>query len=292
MHYYLTNCVVGALAWRDTKILRERVCKDERLIQEVYDRLADSRSREILISRLSLSLTGEKYSALIDYLNDFSDAVIENVNLYGNSIYSPKARPEFEYYFKQDFYNINPYEVYVDVGAEDGNTIAPFLKRTHDLGVKNYSVYGFEPDPAAYSLLYDRYGSTENIHLSEYGVGDSDKTIGFIQSEHNLSNTTCGRVNKESEFKIKLVSLDSFFKEKSYSLIKLDPGGNIIPEILRGGKNTIIKYKPKMIVGAYHEIENFYLIPLQILALNNEYKIYLRHLAFHANETHAFGILE
>ncbi|AKD24936.1 hypothetical protein CL55_00006030 [Polynucleobacter duraquae] len=292
VHYYLTNCVVSCLAWRDTEILRQRVSKDEKLIQEVYDRLADSKSREILISRLALSLTGERYSALINYLNEFSDAVIENVNLYGDSIYTPKARPEFEYYFKQDFYNINPNEIYVDVGAEDGNTITPFLECTHDLGIRDYFVYGFEPDPAAYDLLYDKYGSAKNIHLSEYGVGESDKTIGFMPSEYRLSSRICGQVIEESEIKIKLISLDSFFENKSYSLIKLDPGGNVIPEILRGGRNTIIKYKPKMVVGAYHEIENFYLIPLQIWGLNNEYKIYLRHLAFHANETHAFGILE
>jgi hypothetical protein len=59
---------------------------------------------------------------------------------------------------------------------------------------------------------------------------------------------------------------------------------------LKGGATTINKYMPKIIAGAYHKIENLYLIPNFIWSINSEYKIYLRHLAYHANETHAFAI--
>lgn len=80
-------------------------------------------------------------------------------------------------------------------------------------------------------------------------------------------------------------------RDIKYDLIKIDPGGNIIIGILRGAKESINKYNPKIIAGAYHAIENLYMIPNEILKINPEYKVYLRHLAFHANETHAYGVL-
>ena len=157
--------------------------------------------------------------------------------------------------------------------------------------IKETQVYGFEPDPEVFSLLKRNLIKFKNISLLELAVGESDRLVGFLPSKINLSSRGCGVVEDNSNYKIKMISLDKFFENSAYSFLKIDPGGNIIFDILNGAHASINKFKPKIIAGAYHEIENLYKIPYKLMKINRKYKVYLRHLAFHANETHAFAII-
>jgi len=99
----------------------------------------------------------------------------------------------------------------------------------------------------------------------------------------------CGTLSESGEVEIPCISIDDFFSTREApTLIKLDPGGDIIPGIIKGAEETIIKSRPKIIAGAYHSVESIYRVPEILLRKN--YKVYLRHLAYHANETHAFAI--
>jgi len=287
---YLVNCVVGCLAWEDKTSLRTKILSDSDLINEAYIKLADDKSREIFISRIALALDGERYGPLTHFLNSFSDTVIENRSKYKNSIYAPRPLPEFKYYFNQSFLDLIDLETYVDVGAEDGNTIIPFIERMYDLN-KNYSkIFGFEPDPVVYPILKRTLGNLSNVTLLEKAIDEFEGKIGFVPSEMILQSRRCGYVKNDAENSAVATTLDSYFQFEKYTLIKIDPTGESIKRALKGGSRTIKKYKPKIIAGTYHSIENFYVIPNLIWSLNPEYKVYLRHLAFHANETHAFGI--
>ena len=42
-----------------------------------------------------------------------------------------------------------------------------------------------------------------------------------------------------------------------------------------GGKNTI-KNKPKMQIACYHRSEDLFKIPIQVLKIRSDYKIYMR----------------
>jgi FkbM family methyltransferase len=290
---YLTNCFIGSLAWENTTHMKSKILRDATLINETYIKLADNKSKELFVSRIALAIAGERYGPLTHFLNRFSDTVIENNIKFKNSYYGPKPMPEFKYYFNQPFLNLNDDEVYVDIGAEDGNTIIPFIERMYDLN-KGYSkIFGFEPDPVVFPLLKRALGNLTAVTLLETAVGETDEKIGFNPSETQPHSRKCGYiVNNDANYFVPCLSLDSYFKNQKYTLVKFDPHGESIIKSLRGGVNTIRKYKPKIIAGTYHSIENFYLIPNIIWEINSEYQIFLRHLAFHANETHAFAILD
>ena len=46
---------------------------------------------------------------------------------------------------------------------------------------------------------------------------------------------------------------------------------------LAGAAETIRKFKPKLLVAAYHRTEDLFAIPAQVLALRPDYRVYLRH---------------
>jgi FkbM family methyltransferase len=285
---YITNCFISALAWKDKCKLKEIIFRDSETINKFYNKLEDKLSQDIFIHRIALAINGERYGPLTYFLNKYSDTVVENRLKFNNSIYLT-PRPEFQYYFNQDFFQLDQNEIYVDVGAEDGNTIVPFINRMYDLKLKYSKIYAFEPDPSSFKLLYERLSSVNDLTLHEIGLSDSEGEVGFQPSSTILGSRKCGSFGSESSnFSVQTTTLDKFFKSQPYTFVKIDPSGEAIFKILKGGSVTINKYKPKIIAGAYHEIENFYRIPLLILDICPDYKIYLRHLAFHANETHVF----
>jgi FkbM family methyltransferase len=224
-HNYLINCIVGTLAWFDKSKMRSTILEDEAIISATYLKLADEKSKNIFIARIALALDGERYGPLNYFLNEFSDTVIENRDIYGDSYYAPRPLPEFKYYFNQKFLHLTDGEVYVDVGAEDGNTIIPFIQRMIDLK-KNYSeIYAFEPDPIVFQILKRALENQPAITLFQEATGDVDGLIGFTPSVLNLQSRLCGTVNDDSDYFVNSVTLDELFNRKKYTLIKIDPSG-------------------------------------------------------------------
>jgi hypothetical protein len=44
-----------------------------------------------------------------------------------------------------------------------------------------------------------------------------------------------------------------------------------------GATETLIKHKPKLQLAAYHRSEDLIVLPLSVLKINPEYKLYMRH---------------
>ena len=84
-----------------------------------------------------------------------------------------------EQYFPEDIFKVKNTEVFVDIGAFDGDTLKIFLKKSKQ-NFKHY--YAYEPDPFGYNkfkenqkkLLEDIY---HKITIEPIGVGNKKEKI-------------------------------------------------------------------------------------------------------------------
>ena len=49
------------------------------------------------------------------------------------------------------------------------------------------------------------------------------------------------------------------------------------PDLLLGAKNTIRRYRPKLMISAYHQADHLFEIPELIRAMVPDYKLYVRN---------------
>lgn len=61
-------------------------------------------------------------------------------------------------------------------------------------------------------------------------------------------------------------------------------------EALKGARNTILKYKPKLAICIYHKNEDIWEIPYFIKNLVPEYRIYIRHYSNWILETVLYAV--
>ena len=76
---------------------------------------------------------------------------------------------------------------------------------------------------------------------------------------------------------IEAVTIDSLQFSPTY--IKMDVEGEEVAAI-KGGKETISKNKPKMLISAYHRTDDFITIPKAVFDIRADYKIYIRHFKY------------
>ena len=79
-------------------------------------------------------------------------------------------------------------------------------------------------------------------------------------------------------------------KEKA-TFIKMDIEGSEL-EALKGAKNQIMNYSPRLAICVYHKREDLITIPQYIKKLVPEYKLYLRAHFPYASELVIYGIYE
>jgi FkbM family methyltransferase len=126
-----------------------------------------------------------------------------------------------------------------------------------------------EPDYKTYQKLIKNCENLKNFTGVNAAITDFDGEIGF--------SSLAGRQSAVGgENMIKSLSLPSLSKGSEPTFIKIDAEGCEL-EILKGGKEFLKKFKPKMNVAAYHKSEDIFKLPILINSINPEYKIHLRH---------------
>ena len=161
---------------------------------------------------------------------------------------------------------LNDNETYVDLGAYRGDTVSEFLSQVEGFN----KIYAVEPDIKNFSKLFNAYGGIANCinAAASDRVGQTNFSIERGRSSH-ISNS--GKT-------VATVSVDSIL-DNGATFIKLDVEGNEIPAV-NGAKNTIENYKPKLCVSAYHRFGDIIKIPMHILSMRPDYKMYLRHFPY------------
>lgn len=216
------------------------VKKNEEKFDFVYSRLADDESRRVYLDIINFKISGK-----IKYL---FDSFCDKENIY------------------RDILKLKSNETIIDLGAYDGDTIREFTDFTSG---RYKHIYALEPDAKNYKKLIKNTADMKNITAFNMGAWDKRDILIFDKK--------AGRNSKLSSegIPVEVTDIDSLIDD-NITMIKMDIEGAEL-HALEGAKKIIEKNKPKLYVCAYHRNEDLFSLPIKILQLNENYKIYFRH---------------
>lgn len=158
-----------------------------------------------------------------------------------------------EYFWTGNFKYGNS-EIFVDIGAYNGDTIESFIDCCKKAGIDYEKIYAFELDEKIFEQLNEYVNQKKYNDIEIYHVGIAEKT----DEDHGM------------------LSLDDFLKGRRISLIKMDIEGYEWGA-LQGSRESIQKWKPQIAICLYHLLEDLWRIPKYVKSLSVGYKLYLRH---------------
>jgi len=197
-----------------------------------------------------------------------SKAVYENIisfKLTGDMIFLLSCETTRKEAYK-NILKLSDDEIYMDLGAFNGDTVSEFLGN-----VSSYrKIYAAEPDIKNFTKLLNNTQHLGNTQCLNVCISDNCGEITF--SKHGGRN---GNADKNGNT-VKCMTVDSILGNNDVTYIKFDVEG-LEKEAINGAKNTIKRCKPKMLVSCYHRSEDIFAIPLQIMSIRDDYKVFIRH---------------
>ncbi len=170
-------------------------------------------------------------------------------------------------------------DIVLDAGLFDSTVLRRFALAVGPQG----HVYGFEPEPANFASVQHsvrKYGDPGNITLINKGLFSRRGNMHISAQGPSgtlLSEACCDASPCE------VVDVDSFVEEYSLprvDLIKMDIEGAELAA-LGGAENTILRWKPKLHICAYHHIEDIIDIPQFVKKLVPEYQLhFMAHVPY------------
>lgn len=218
--------------------------------------------------RKQLLELGAREETLINY-KDFSSSVLE-----------------WDLYFDPDIIRLHENEVFVDAGALNLDTSLRFMEECQSSHVQNYKIHAFEPDGASYGRCREMLKTMPDAAIALYqaGLWSEDTTLYFEETGNAAS-----RIAKDQTgTSIKAVALDNCVSEP-VTFIKMDIEGAEL-EALKGSREIIKKYRPRLAISAYHKKEDLVELPFYIKELVPEYKLYIRHYSNAGVETVLYAV--
>lgn len=181
---------------------------------------------------------------------------------------------------------------FVDCGAFVGDTVESIIKYSMAIFQK---IYAFEPTERAFTALQKRGAFLTDIWaLAEGQIVYEQKAVGrehafltFRENTADLSTTSISTNSDAGESNVEVVALDEYFagqKAQNVVFIKADIEGSEW-DMLHGAAETIRRCKPLMAICLYHNIYDFFRIPLYLKELVPEYKFHIRHHSTRDEET-------
>jgi FkbM family methyltransferase len=210
----------------------------------LYRELGDYRSKKVLYGILRCWITFEFEEKNKIKENNFSD------------------------YYDFDLISCSEEEVFVDLGAFNGDSARSFID-----SFGNYKrIYCYEITPATAEKLRENLSGYENIICRNVGVGRQAGVMYLAQPDMVDS---ANRLNKQDGFEVEVVTLDEDIKEP-VSFIKMDIEGSEM-DAIEGARRHIVEEHPKLAVCTYHNNHHIWEVPRRLKELNPDYKLYMRY---------------
>ncbi len=211
------------------------------------------------------------------------------LNIWASNVFSYKEIKTDHQYFEKGIVNIKHDEVFVDVGAFDGDSFEEFILNAPN-GFEKYIAFELNPNNAKVfreKLLKFDEKIAEKVTIIEKGVSNVNAEI-FLGNDTNSSKISDD--NMDNSIKGEIVRIDDVLDEK-ITFLKMDIEGAEL-DALEGSKELIKKYKPTLAICVYHHPSHIWEVPNYIKSLVPGYKIYIRHYTDTDNETVCYAIHE
>ncbi len=221
-------------------------------VEKAFELLADDKSREVFVRMINYKIHRDRQEIL---------GIVDS-----------------EQYFDSDVMPINDSEVFVDLGAFNGDTIRAFLQKTQ---AKYDKIIALEPSKRNYDELLKTTESMRNVLCFNNGAWSENTELLF-----EVPDSKNSYVSDRGTERISVVKLDDVLEKNGAipTLIKADIEG-AEKEAIIGMRRTISMNTPKLALCVYHDTEDIFEIPLMINAINSGYDFYLRQYAPSSIET-------
>lgn len=164
----------------------------------------------------------------------------------------------------------------VDCGAYTGDTAEMYMRRLNN----KCRVHAIEPYSKSFKNLQERIVNNsweENVIAYHCAVGNKvDRTIIKYNQDDFAMAINLSNVEGEENQEVSIETLDHLFENQDISYIKFDIEGQE-KNALIGAKKLIQNRHPRLMVSAYHKIEDFWELPEVIWSINENYRIYVGH---------------
>ena len=189
--------------------------------------------------------------------------------------YPKKVKSIFKDYWEPDIFPNNIGDVFVDVGAYVGDSIAEYL----NMYGPNYNrIYAYEISPDICDTMRANVEKWKlhNIIIRNKGTGSHTGEM-FLSRSVNDASANQLTSDESSGQRIELVTLDKDILEP-ITFLKMDIEGAEYDTLL-GCKNIISSQSPppKLAICVYHGYDDLWRIPFLLNSMNPNYEFYLRH---------------
>jgi len=258
--------------------------KYSKLAEDINDKFLDEKSKKLLWAIVVQTIFWDDIGVFRLFMSSFS----EPIRNFGTRPFAEYG-PENYFYFNNEIFKLADDEVYVDIGAFDGDSINEFISSNKIKNLSYRKIIAFEPDHINYAKLRNNISCSEKIVLRNLGVSNKTGEARFLSSVFS-SSPTSSTISTEGDIEVQLVALDDFLNEDKISLIKMDPPGeNLSVNILTGATRTIFKHRPKIIIGI-HSLQELYDLGNKVTNSFPFYNLYLRQNSWGAGEVDLYLI--
>lgn len=212
-------------------------CAHREQLEQAYDLLSDERSRAVFAATVNFKLSGK-----LHWLREYTDS----------------RSVAFERYVKP-----HTQEHFVDLGAYNGDTIRELLEYTEG----SYAcITALEPDKKTFKKLkkYVEQAQLNNIRIINAGAWDTpgEMLFGGKAGRNSALTPVMNQVSHDKRtVTVPVESVDHVLDGAPCTLLKLDVEGAEY-HALQGARRTIQKYRPRILLSAYHRSEDIYELPL------------------------------
>lgn len=242
------------------KALPDFYRQNEINLQKVYDFLADDASREVYAARIKALMTGDAgYLPLSEH----------------EEYYHPVVQPQYG-------------DIMLDGGVSD--MVSVQKRFAQSVGEKG-CVFGFEPIPDMAAAARKELAAFPQYHLQTAGLGETTEEVRFTYLRDS-SHIAAHDSGEKNSVLCQMTSIDDFVRKHWLSrvnCIKLDVEGAEMLALI-GGRETILKNHPKLIVCLYHKPSDMIDIPLYVRKLSDKYALHIAHSSCLFTDTILYAI--